>query len=122
MNVNVFPNCGNAPKMGAVVDVTIALAGRDTEATKQLVRDDFEFSSVGSEEVIHYSTLTDELAKRPEVRTMTVSNGMSHGKAAMCEGTMEFVDDDVLHFCAVAEFANTAKDALITSLRMYAVS
>lgn len=122
MNVNVFPNCGNAPKMGAVVDVTIALAGRDTEATKRLVRDDFEFSIVGSEEVIHYGTLADDLAKRPEAHTVTISNGMSHGKAAMCEGTMEFVDGDTVYFCTVAEFANTAKDALITSLRMYAVS
>lgn len=121
MNIRIFPNCNNAPKMGAVIDLTVALAGKDYAAVESLVRDDFTWSTVGDTSITKFEQLKNELTQRPSVAEIEVTNGMSHGAAAMCEGTMEFTDGDKLFFCAVAQFVNTAKDARIKALHMYYV-
>ena len=121
MKQTVFPNCGNAPKMGAVVDLMIALADRDANAVQHLTREDFVYQAVGRDDHMDYEALASELPKRPAVSSITVDNGMSHGNGAMCEGTLEFADSDTLRFCAVAKFTSTARDALIKQLHVYYV-
>lgn len=112
-------HCGNSPKMERTVELVIALADRDAQAAKALVREDFVWSEPGGAEVLRYERLETGLADRPAVDLLQVSNALSHGKAAMCEGQMTFADGDRLAFCAVVAFANTAKDARIVSAHFY---
>lgn len=121
MKTSVMFHCGNAPKMERVIDLTIALAKRDFGAVKPHVREDFVWKTVGSVETISYDELNEKLAKRPEVRLLTIDNALSHGNGAMCEGEIVFTDGDALYFCMVVEFVNTAKDALVKSARAYFV-
>ncbi len=122
MKTSVMVHCGNAPKMEQVIDLTLALAKRDAAAVKKHVREDFVWSTVGSDEQVGYDDLANVLPARPAVAGATVSNAMSHGNAAMCEGVFEFADGDKLYFCMVVQFVNTAKDALIKSAHTYYIN
>lgn len=121
MKTSVMFHCGNAPKMERVIDLTIALAKRDFSTAKPHVREDFVWKTVGSVDAIRYDELSEELPKRPEVKQLTISNALSHGNGAMCEGELVFQDGDKLYFCTVVEFVNTAKDALVKSAHTYFV-
>lgn len=121
MKIDVLVHCGNAPKMEQVINLTSALAKRDPDAVRSHVREDFTWSVVGNYEIINFDELDKKLPQRPEVKSLTVSNAMSHGKVAMCEGKLLFADGDKLAFCTVVEFANTAKNALIKSAHSYFV-
>ncbi len=119
MKTEVMLHCGNAPKMERVIDLTIALARKDAAAAKKHIREDFVWSELGGEEVLSFETLESALKERPDVDAMHVTNGLSHGNGAMCEGTLLFADGDELYFCSVATFVSTAKDALIKRLHIY---
>lgn len=121
MKHNVMVHCGNAPKMQQVIDLTLALADRDAATAKMHVREDFVWSTIGNDDQITYDDLATVLPARPAVAKATISNAMSHGNAAMCEGVFAFEDGDTLSFCMVVQFVNTAKDALIKSAHTYYV-
>lgn len=121
MKIDVMFNCGNAPKMERVVDLTIAFAKKDADAVKSHVREDFVWKTVGKDEVISYDDLESVLPKRPDVKALHVENALSHGNGAMCEGKITFEDGDRLHFCTVVKFVNTAKNALIKEAHSYYV-
>ena len=121
MKTNVMFHCGNAPKMERAIDLTIALAKKDFDTVKPHVREDFVWTTVGSDETIHYNQIRQKLSLRPEVKTLTINNALSHGNGAMCEGEMLFSDGDSSSFCMVVEFVNTAKDALVKSAHTYFV-
>ena len=119
MKTEVMIHCGNAPKMEQVIELTIALAKKDVNLVKLLVREDFVWKTVGKDDEISFDNLTQELAMRPNVTALKVDNALSHGNVAMCEGTMLFEDGDLLYFCNVVKFVNTAKDALIKEAHSY---
>jgi hypothetical protein len=121
METKVMVHCGNAPKMERVIELTIALAKKDANLVKSHVREDFVWKTVGMDDVISFDDLTKELAKRPAVKELSVENALSHGNGAMCEGTISFEDGDILYFCNVVKFVNTAKDALIKEAHTYFV-
>lgn len=122
MKTDIMVHCGNSPKMERVIDLTVALANKDTELVKQYVRDDFTWKAVGGDENISFENLDQELTERPSVTELSVTNALSHGNGAMCEGTLLFEDEDVLHFCTVVKFVSTAKDALIKEAHTYFVN
>ncbi|GAB2318303.1 hypothetical protein IRB23SM22_05610 [Alkalibacterium sp. s-m-22] len=119
MKTEIMVHCGNSPKMERVIDLTAALAGKDAELVKQYVRDDFTWKTVGEDAVISFEKLNKELDNRPPVKELSVTNALSHGNGAMCEGTLLFEDGDVLQFCTVVKFVNTAKNALIKEAHTY---
>ena len=121
MKTEVMFHCGNSPKMERVIELTIALAKKDINLVKSHVREDFVWKTVGKDEVISFENLLQELEKRPTVTELNISNALSHGNGAMCEGTLKFVDGDFLYFCNVVKFANTAKDALVKEAHTYFV-
>lgn len=122
MEAEVMVHCGNSPKMERVIDLTTALAEKDVESVKSYVREDFVWKTIGSEEVISFEDLSQKLPARPTVLKMTIQNALSHGKGAMCEGTLSFEDEDTIFFCNVVQFVNTAKDALIKEAHTYFVN
>jgi hypothetical protein len=119
MKKEVMFHCGNAPKMERVIDLTIALADKDAKAAKSHVREDFVWNEIGKGEIAKYENLGDVLSNRPGVSKILVTNGLSHGNGAMCEGELQFADNTALFFCSVVQFVNTAKDALVKELHMY---
>lgn len=112
-------HCGNAPKMERVIDLTVALAKKDPGRVKQLVSNGFVWRELDGSEVLNYENIGQELVKRPDVKKLTVSNALSHGNGAMCEGVLSFGDGDNLDYCAIAKFTSTAKDALIKEIHFY---
>ena len=121
MNTEVMFHCGNAPKMERVIELTIALAGRDENAAKVHLREDFVWTEVGAGKIADYSTLGDSLSRRQPVSIIKIDNGLSHGNGAMCEGVIEYTDNKSFYFCSVAQFVNTAKNALVKSLHVYVI-
>lgn len=121
MKTDIMAHCGNAPKMQRVIDLTIALAKRDEKAVQQHVREDFVWSTVGTNDTLTYDELAAKLPARPAVKKLTVTNAMSHGNAAMCEGELVFEDGDTLLFCNVVQYTSTAKDAFIKEAHTYFV-
>ncbi|GEK88271.1 hypothetical protein SAMN04488100_11817 [Alkalibacterium putridalgicola] len=119
MKTDVMVHCGNSPKMERVIDLTVALAAKDADSVKSIVREDFVWKTVGQEALISFEDLSQKLAKRPDVTEIKVENALSHGKGAMCEGTLNFEDGDVLSFCNVITFSSTAKDALVKEAHTY---
>lgn len=114
-------HCGNAPKMERVVELTIALAKKDVNLVKLHVREDFIWKTVGKDEVIPLDELTDALEQKPAVMELNIENALSHGKGAMCEGTLLFEDGSLVYFCNVVKFVNTAKDAFVKEAHTYFV-
>lgn len=121
MKTEVMVHCGNSPKMQRVIDLTVALAGKDVESVESYVREDFVWKTVGEEDDISYEALKQKLTDRPTVTELNVDNALSHGNGAMCEGTLSFENGDTLYFCNVVTFVNTAKDALIKETHTYYV-
>lgn len=121
METEVMVHCGNSPKMERVIELTLALASKDAKSVMAYVREDFVWKTVGEEDVISFENLTQELAKRPTVKKINVENALSHGNGAMCEGILFFENGDVLYFCNVIKFVNTAKDALVKEAHTYFV-
>lgn len=119
MKIETFVHCGNAPKMQHIIDLVAAIAKRDESAVQKLVRDDFSWRVVGSDEEMTYNELGEALSKRPEVHVARFDTAMSHGNIAMCEGVLTFADKDELHFCTVGRFTSTAKDAVIRECHTY---
>ncbi|GAB6088481.1 hypothetical protein [Spirochaeta dissipatitropha] len=117
----VMFHCGNAPKMERVIDLTIALAEKDFKAARQHIREDFVWATVGTNKVISYDDLPQQLSVRPDVAEIKIENALSHGNGAMCEGKLLFEDGDLLYFCNVVRFVNTARDALVKSAHTYFV-
>ncbi len=122
MTTEVMLHCGNAPKMERVIDLTVALANRDLDAVRQHVREDFVWSTVGRDNAISFEDLAAELPGRPDVVELRIENALSHGNGAMCEGTLLLEDGDLLYFCNVVRFVNTAKDALVKTAHTYLVA
>ena len=121
MKTDIMVHCGKSPKMERVIELTVALAKKDTELVKQYVRDEFTWETVVRDTVISFGKLDQDLNKRPPVKELKVNNALSHGKSAMCEGTLLFENGDLLYFCNVVTFVNTAKDALIKEAHTYFV-
>jgi hypothetical protein len=121
MKTEVMVHCGNAPKMERVIDLTTALAQKDAELVKSHVREDFVWKTIGTEEVISFENLSQELAKKPSVAVLKVENALSHGNGAMCEGILTFEDGNSFYFCTVVKFVNTAKNALVKQAHTYFV-
>lgn len=119
MKTEIMLHCGNAPKMEKVIELTISLAKKDINMVKSCVREDFVWMTVGKEEAVSLYDLTQVLAKRPSVTELIVDNALSHGKSAMCEGTLSFEDGSHLYFCNVVKFVNASKDALIKEAHTY---
>lgn len=119
MKTEVMFHCGNAPKMERVIDLTIALASKDSDTAKQHIREDFVWTTVGTHETISFDDLSQQLSVRPDVAELKIENALSHGNGAMCEGKLFFKDGDILDFCNVVTFVNTAKDALIKKAHTY---
>ena len=98
-----------------------ALVKRDEKAVRQHVHEDFVWSTVGTSETLTYDEFATKLPARPTVKKLTVTNAMSHGNAAMCEGELVFEDGGTLLFCNVVQYTSTAKDALIKEAHTYFV-
>ena len=121
MKVDVMFRCGNAPKMERVIDLTIAIANKNLNQIKAHVREDFKWKIVGEEVVFSLDEITQVLAKKPIISAIKVENALSHGNGAMCEGILTLDHGDILHFCNVVTFVNTAKDALIKEAHTYLI-
>lgn len=121
VNKDVMVHCGNAPKMERVIDLTVSLAARDEAAAKTHLRDDFTWTEVGMGRIADFSSLGAALAARPEVSSIAIENALSHGNGAMCEGWFERIDGRAFHFCSVAKFVSTAKNAAVKALHMYLI-
>lgn len=122
MKTDVMVHCGNSPKMERVIDLTLALAKKDTDSVKEYVHEEFVWKTAGKDLILSFDNLNQELIKRPTVKELTVVNALSHGKGAMCEGTLLFEDGDFLHFCNVVTFVSTAKDAMVKEAHTYFVN
>ncbi len=122
MKIEVMVHCGNAPKMERVIDLTIAMVKKDINLVKSLVREAFVWKTMGKENAVSLNELANELENQPAVTGINVKNALSHGKSAMCEGTLTLKDGRLICFCNVALFVNTAKDALVKEAHTYFVN
>lgn len=119
MRKDVLVHSGNAPKMEQVIDLTIALAERDAAAARLHVREDFVWNDVSHGVIADYNTLSQALSGRASVALISVANALSHGNSAMCEGTLEFDNGDILKYCMVVQFTSTAKNSLVKEMHSY---
>lgn len=121
MKKDVMVRCKNAPKMERVIDLMLALAGKDLEAVKKLVREDFTWQRIGNPERVTFDEWIDVFSTWPDIDEIAIQNALSHGNGAMCEGEIMEVTGKKSSFCLVVTFVNTAKDALIKKAHIYVV-
>lgn len=122
MKTEVFPNCGNSPKLAAVIDLSLSLISGDVEKIIALVREDFTYSAVGSDHSLNYTDVKSGMPIFSSPSKIVIESGLSHGNGAMCEGIIKLNNGKIVNFCFVATFVNTARDALIKKLHAYYVS
>lgn len=121
MKTSVLMHCNNAPKMARVIDLSIAIGRKDKAGIHTHVRDDFVLKMIGTNETFDLLHIDEVLVRMPDILEMNIINALSHGNAAMCEGTITLKDKSVCNFCFVVKFVNTAKDALIKSGHIYII-
>ena len=115
-------HCGNAPKMERVIDLTIAFAKKDIDFIYSNVSKDFIWGIVGRNNKTTLNELAQEFSNISTITKLTIDNALSHGKEAMCEGTVTFEGDKLFYFCNVVKYTSTAKNAMVKEAHTYYVN
>ncbi|MFA7417758.1 MAG: hypothetical protein WCZ19_04380 [Acholeplasma sp.] len=107
--------------MARVIDLSIAIGHKDKACIQTHVRDDFVLKMIGTNDAFDLMHLDEVSVRMPDILEMNITNALSHGNAAMCEGIVTLKDKSVYSFCFVVKFVNTAKHALIKSGQIYII-
>ena len=123
VNVNVKPDCGNAPRKLFLCDYHIALANHNLSVILESIADDVQWERVGEQilkgKAEFESALEDIWEKKLE--TVTIDNIITHGNAASVNGTLTDVHGASYGFSDVYTFTSNAKNAKIKSITSYLI-
>lgn len=123
VNVNVQPDCGNAPKKLFIRDFMIAFANNDTPFLLDCLTDDARWEMVGERTLNSKSEVENALDNMPgaKVKAMTIATIITHGDAGSANGTMTLADDKHYGFCHVYVFSSYGKNAKIKQIASYVI-
>lgn len=123
VNVNVKPDCGNAPRKLFLRDYHIALASHNLPPILESVANDVQWEKVGTRLLKGKAEFERGLENlwdnKPD--SVTIDNIITHGNTASVNGTLTDVVGEVYGFCDVYVFTSNAKDAKIKSITSYLI-
>lgn len=119
IRVHTEPNCGNAPRHEVARRLAVALAGADSTELESLLSPDAEWDVLGRAASRGLPAILANAEPRSPAVELRVLSVITHGREASIDGVTLFKDGQVVNFCHVLRFANTAKTAAITKIRTY---
>jgi hypothetical protein len=121
VNVQVGPDCGNAPKKRVLRDFSIAFARHDKSAVLAAVVDDVEWRIIGDRDVTGIEAFGDALddAWSATVHRLSVETILTHGAQGSVSGSLLLAGSKTLHFCDVYTFTSHSKSAKIARITSY---
>lgn len=122
IRVHSEPNCGNAPRHEITRRFAVALASIDATDLESLLSPDAEWDVLGKTACRGLPAILETVALAAAAVELRVLSVITHGREASIDGEVQFEDGQVLSFCHVLRFANTAKTAPITKIRTYHAS
>lgn len=123
VQVNVKPDCGNAPKKLFLRDFHIGLANQDRTLVLDSVADAVQWEQVGSQTLQGKSAFEQALNKvwETQLQEVTIDQIITHGNVASVNGTAKDAQGKVYGFCDVYVFTSHAKHARIKSITSYRI-
>ncbi|MEU6188055.1 nuclear transport factor 2 family protein [Nocardia sp. NPDC047038] len=121
VQVQVTPDCGNAPRKQVLRDYSIAVAEHNTEVLLSTVADDVEWEIVGQQAVrgkADVATALDTAVGR-QVVTLHVDSIITHGNEGAVSSRMIFRGGGELRCCDVYKFSGHSKAAKIKRITSY---
>jgi hypothetical protein len=121
--INIKPDCGNAPRKLFLKDFHIALVEGDTQFINDNVDEKISWEFVGDKTIKGKADFAKAVEKKvsEKVAMLTVSNIITHGKEAAVNGEIEAEDGKMYSFCDVYAFQG-AKGNTIKSITSYVIA
>ncbi|MGP5294040.1 hypothetical protein [Corynebacterium casei] len=109
MKIALPSDCGNSPRMALVADLAVAWAADDKDTLDQWLADDPSWSTFGP------------ALPETAISQVVVLGAINHGRAASCDGYLEFADSEQsrVRFSHVFAFSSTTKTAKVKAVRTY---
>jgi hypothetical protein len=112
--------CGNSPKNIFVQEMSIALASGELAYLEARIDAQVRWRIVGQTEITSKDNLMGFLGSEStlDFKKLTIHQVVTHGKAGVVNGTVQFEDGSVREFCDVYEFTS-AKGTSVKVITSY---
>src|SRR5690606_62467 len=122
VNINVGPDCGNAPKKLFLKDFTVALAKGDVDFLTDCIGDHMVWEVVGESQVTGKEDYVKAIKRHKlwKVKGMSIDTIITHGTEASVSGQITAKDNSKFGFCNIYKF-RSAGAAIVNSVRTFLV-
>lgn len=106
MEINIIPDCGNAPKKLVIRDFNIAFAKRDIHKILEMVSEEIEWTIVGEKSISGKEAFREEIENMniQKAKSLSISHIITHGKLAAAHGEMTIPTGETISFADIYEF------------------
>lgn len=120
MDIEIEPDCENAPKKALIRDWLIALASSAQDEVTGLLEPDIYWEHVGNEIWTGLGEVREGLPSQP-ANSLHVNRLLSHGKEVAAEGRIVFSDGSQNRFAHLLRFSSHGKSAKLAAITTYSV-
>ena len=120
MQISVDADCGNAPKMRLLRDVTVAYAEQNKNFLLSCMADNIEWTRIGALRVVVTGIRQYAGALNSEwvipVQSLRVNSILTHGAQGAVAGSAQLEGNTTVHFCDFYRFTGHSQSAKIASI------
>lgn len=123
VKINIYEDCGNAPKKLFLKDFIIAIVKNDNAFLTRNTTDDINWNIVGVQPIDKKQDVLNafQRTRSDQVKEFTVNTIVTHGYNGVVEGLLKFKDGRTIAFCDVYLFRASTNNAPIKSITTYAI-
>lgn len=123
MKLVIPKGCDNAPRKQIVIDFTVAIFKKQIEVIKEYADESIMLYQLKENKKIEgkSSLIATLQANTATIAGLEIDQVITHGKFASINGVLSLTNDEIIDFCDVYTFSNTAKTGKVKEIKSYKI-
>ena len=123
VKINVYEDCGNAPKKLFLKDFIVSIVTNDHTAITRNTTDDISWNLVGDRRIEGKEHVLSELRqlRHDKAVELTIHTIATHGYNGVVDGILKFKGGKSIAFCDVYQFRSSTNNAPVKAITTYAI-
>jgi hypothetical protein len=113
-NIQIQPDCGNAPRKLFLRDLLIAIANGNMKQVQEIIPENISWDIVGQKQITNQEQCLKELKGHVlwKAKELIVETMITHGPLASVSGQITAADKTIYKFCNVYRFKSAGSDTI----------